>query len=156
MKQSKKASTCLMAVVLMTIVAAMTASAAAAALEGRLVLRPLTPGDISVYKLPSTTETSPGLTTVGIGAPVYLEAEINIAIPASDIVSVTWVLTNRPAFSSAFLTNSPLGHECPRLWAGGSCALSGGRTRAFAARPRGPIHRGRHHCYDQQRLRQCD
>jgi hypothetical protein len=113
MKQSKNAITSLMAVVLLTIIAAMTVSAAAPPLEGRLVLRPLTPGDISIYKLPSTTETSPGLTTVGKGAPVYLEAEINSAIPAADIVGVTWALTNRPAFSAAFLTNSPLGTNVP-------------------------------------------
>ena len=59
MKQTKKAITSLMAVVLITIVAAMTASAAAAALEGRLTLRPLTPGDITLYKLPAGTESSP-------------------------------------------------------------------------------------------------
>ena len=100
MKQTKKAITCLMAVALMTIVAAMTASAAATTLNGQLVLRPLTPGDVTIYKLPSTIENSGGLTTVGIGTPVYLEAEVNIAIPASNIVSVTWALTNKPPFSA--------------------------------------------------------
>jgi len=113
MKHSKKTPTSLMAVVLLTMLAAMTAGAAALPLGGKLVLRPLTPGDITIYKLPSTTETSPGLTTVGIGAPVYLEAEINLAIPPTNIVSVTWVLTNRPAYSAAFLTNSPLGASIP-------------------------------------------
>ena len=113
MKHSKKTPTSLMAVVLLTMLAAMTAGAAALPLGGKLVLRPLTPGDITIYKLPSTTETSPGLTTVGIGAPVYLEAEINLAIPPTNIVSVTWVLTNRPAYSAAFLTNNPLGANIP-------------------------------------------
>ncbi len=113
MKHSKKAPTGLMAVVLLTLLAAFTASAAAPALNGQLILRPLTPGDISAYKLPSTTEASPGITTVGIGSPVYLEAEINLAIAPSSIVSVTWVLTNRPAFSAAYLTNSPLGTNVP-------------------------------------------
>ena len=81
MKQNKKAITCLTAVALMTLVAAITASAAAApALTGQLVLRPLTPGDVTNYKLPSTIENSGGLTTVGIGTPVYLEAEVNSAI----------------------------------------------------------------------------
>ena len=46
MKQTKKVITCLMAVALMTMVAAITASAAAPALNGQLVLRPLTPGDV--------------------------------------------------------------------------------------------------------------
>jgi hypothetical protein len=115
MKQTKKLPTCRMAVVLLTLLAAITASAAAPALNGKLVLRPLTPGDIANtnYHLASATEASPGLTTVGIGSPVYLEAEINSAIVPSTIVSVTWVLTNRPAFSTAFLTNSPLGTNVP-------------------------------------------
>ena len=102
-----------MAVGLMTLVAAITASAAAPALTGQIVLRPLTPHDKTLYGLPSSTEVSGGLTTVGVGTPVYLEAEVNISIAASNIVSVTWVLTNRPAFSSAVLTNSPLSNNVP-------------------------------------------
>src|ERR1039458_9564211 len=114
MKLTKKAITCLTAVVLTTMFAALTASAAAPpALTGRLVLRPLTPGDVTNYKLPSIIENSGGLNTVGVGAAVYLEAEVNIAIPAANIVSVTWVLTNRPAFSSAVLTSSPLPTNLP-------------------------------------------
>src|ERR1035441_4159482 len=114
MKLTKKAITCLTAVVLTTMFAAFTASAAAPpTLTGRLVLRPLTPGDVTNYKLPSTIENSGGLNTVGIGTPVYLEAEVNIAIPASNILSVTWVLTNSPTYSAAALTNSPLGANVP-------------------------------------------
>jgi len=112
MKQIKQVITCLRAVMLITMVAAMTANAAAA-LNGRLVLRPLTPGEVTLYQLPASTATSPGLNTVGIGSPVYLEAEIDIAIPASDIISVNWLLATNPAFSSAFLTNSPLGTNVP-------------------------------------------
>jgi Doubled CXXCH motif (Paired_CXXCH_1) len=112
MKQTKKAITCLMGVVLMTMATAISASAATA-LNGQLVLRPFTPGDVSVYKLPATTEASPGLTTVGIGSPIYLEADINSAIAPSNVVSVTWVLTNRPSSSTAFLTTSPLGTDVP-------------------------------------------
>ena len=112
MKHMKKASTCLMAVALITMVAATTASAASYAPQ--MVLRPLTTGDISTaYKLPSTTETSPGLNTIAIGAPVYLEVEVDKAIAPSNIVSVTWVLTNMPASSAAYLTNSPLGANVP-------------------------------------------
>jgi hypothetical protein len=113
MKQMKRARSCLAAVALTTMVAAMTASAAAPALNGRIVLRPLTPGDISVYKLPSTTETSSGLGTVGIGMPVYLEAEVNSAIASSDIVSVTWAIASQPLNSLTYLTNSPLGAAVP-------------------------------------------
>ena len=114
MKRTKKAITCLTAVVLMTTVAAITASAAAApTLQGQIVLRPLTPGDKTVYGFPSTMEVSGGLHNVGVGMPVYLEAEVNIAIPASNIVSVTWVLTNKPVGSAAALTSSPLGTNVP-------------------------------------------
>ena len=114
MKHTKKAMTCLTAVVLMTTVAAITASAAAApTLQGQIVLRPLTPGDKTVYGFPSTMEVSGGLHNVGVGMPVYLEAEVNIAIPASNIVSVTWVLTNKPVGSAAALTSSPLGTNVP-------------------------------------------
>jgi hypothetical protein len=112
MKQIKKVSTCLMAVGLMTMVAAITAIAAAPALNGQLVLRPLTPGDVTNYKLPSTIENSGGLTTVGVGTPVYLEAEVNSAIPGANIVSVTWSLTNN-AGSLATFTSSPLGTNVP-------------------------------------------
>ena len=104
------------------------------ALNGRLVLRPLTPGDVTLYQLPASTETSPGLTTVGIGSPVYLEAEINIAIPASDIISVNWLLANEPGVFRGVPDQQPAGHECPRLWTGGSFAVSSGRARSFCGR----------------------
>jgi hypothetical protein len=111
MKQTKKAITCLLGVVLITMAAAVTASAAN---PPQIVLRPLTPGDISKYKLPSTTtSTSPGLATVAIGSPIYLEAEVDQAIAPSNIISVTWVLTNTPALSTASLTNSPLASNVP-------------------------------------------
>jgi len=114
MKQMKKAMTCLMAVVLTTMVAAITASAASApTLTGQIALRPLTPEDKTLYGLPSSIEVSGGLHNIGVGTPAYLEAEVNIAIPASNIVSVTWVLTNQPIGSVAALTTSPLGTNVP-------------------------------------------
>src|ERR1039458_6617635 len=114
MIQTKKAMTCLMAVVLMTTVAAFAASAASPpTLTGQIVLRPLTPGAKTVYALPSTMEFSGGLHNIGVGTPAYSEAQINIALPASNIVSLTWVLTNKPIGSVAALTNSPLGMSIP-------------------------------------------
>ncbi len=110
----KKMPTCLMAVALMTMAAAMTASAASPpTLQGRIVRRPVTPGDVTKYKLASTTEVSGGLSTVGVGTPIYLEAEASIAIPASNIVSVTWGLTTQPIGSVATFTDSPLGTNVP-------------------------------------------
>ena len=102
-----------MAAALTTMVAAMTAGAAAPALNGRVILRPLTPGNITVYGLPATTETSGGLNTIGIGMPAYLEADVNKTIAPSNIVSVTWAITSRPLGSVTYLTNSPLGANVP-------------------------------------------
>jgi hypothetical protein len=114
MKPTKNAITCLMGVGLITMAGAIAVSAATLQPQ-QMVLRPLTPGDITVYKLPSTLETSPGLRTIAVGAPVYLEAEVDITIAKSNIVSVTWALpaTNMPALSKAYLTNSPLGTNVP-------------------------------------------
>lgn len=94
-------------------IAAANPMRASTPLQGQIVTRPLTPGDITVYQLPAGTETSGGLQTVGVGQPVYLEADVNIAIPAADVVGVAWVLTNRPLGSLAMLTNSPLGTNVP-------------------------------------------
>jgi hypothetical protein len=82
-------------------------------LQGQLVLRPLTDVDRTIYGLPSTTELSGGLSTVGVGTAVFPEAEVNIAIPPADITSVTWYLTAAPKGSTAALTNSPLGANVP-------------------------------------------
>jgi hypothetical protein len=106
------APACFAAVGLFTLAAAMQANAAAPALQGQVVARPLTPGDVTTYKL-TNFEVSGGLSTVGIGTPVYLEAEVNIAIPAADLVGVSWVLTNQPVGSAAVLQSSPLGTNVP-------------------------------------------
>src|SRR5208282_2900813 len=52
---------------------------------------------------------SGGTSTVGVGVPVYLEADVNIAVPASGITNVTFVLTSAPVGSAAAITASPLG-----------------------------------------------
>lgn len=103
----------LAAIGLLILAAALPARAATPALTGQVIARPLTPGDKVSYGLPSSLEVSGGLTTVGVGTPVYLEAQINVAIPAADITGVTWVLTNRPAGSAAVLQSSPLGTNVP-------------------------------------------
>ena len=109
-----------MVAVLTLLVLAPPARAATPALQGRLIPRPLTPGEITNYKLPAGTEVSGGLTTVGVGSPVYLEADVNIAIPAADIVGVTWVVTNSTGAtvvptSSALGTNVPVYEPSDRL-----------------------------------------
>jgi len=93
--------------------AAVSTAGAAPALNGRFVLRPVTPGDVGLYSLPASTEYSGGLTTVGKGVAVYLEADINSAIAASNIVSVTWILTNQPLGSVATIGPSPLPANMP-------------------------------------------
>jgi hypothetical protein len=111
---STRSPACLLAAVLIAWGAAATAFAAAPpALEAQIVLRPMTPGNISSYGLPASTEYSGGIATVGVGTAVYPEVEINNAIPLSNIVSVTWGLTNLPVGSMAVLTASPLGTNVP-------------------------------------------
>lgn len=96
----------------LALAAALTAQAATPALNGRLMPRPLTPGEKTTYGLPAALEVSGGLNTVGVGMPVYLQAEINNAIPAADITGVTWSLAG-PVGSTVALATSPLGTNVP-------------------------------------------
>jgi hypothetical protein len=76
----------------------------------QIAARPLTPQEIKDYALPSTTQKSGGLMTVGVGQPLYLEAQI----PAGTAVAgITWTLTSQPAGSTAALAESPLPEEMP-------------------------------------------
>ncbi|MBU6410088.1 MAG: hypothetical protein KGR98_06855 [Verrucomicrobia bacterium] len=86
---------------------------ATTALNGCLLARALTPGEIANtnYSLPSTTETSGGLLNAGLGQPFYLEADVALGI--ADVTNVSWTLASRPAGSTAALTNSPLGAAVP-------------------------------------------
>src|SRR5579884_1327480 len=94
-------------------VVALTAAFAQTAPSAQLIARPLSQDDINIYKLPSTTERSGGLFTVGLGQPAYLEADLDIAVPAANILSTTWTLTYKPSGSSAALADSPLGSNIP-------------------------------------------
>ena len=109
----KKTAACLAAAVLMVFATGTTTARAATALNGQIALRPLTATEIATYGLPATSETSGGLSAVGVGQPAYLEALVNIAIPASNTVTVTWVLTNKPIGSVAAFAASPLGTNIP-------------------------------------------
>ena len=68
----------------------MAAQAAPIPLNARLIARPVTPGDVTNSGLPASTENSGGLNTVGVGTPVYLEVDVNLAFPASTITNVTF------------------------------------------------------------------
>jgi hypothetical protein len=113
MKQTRNTLTCHLAIALVAAAAALSAQGATPTLQGRLVPRALTPGDKTVYSLPASMEVSGGMKTVAVGTPVYLEAEVNILIPATNITSVTWSVTNLTAISAATLTASPLGANVP-------------------------------------------
>ena len=89
------------------------ARAETADLQARIVPRPLTPGDKTLYGLPPSTEVSGGLSTIAVGAPLYLEVDINNAIPATDILGVTWTLTNQPINSLATFQASPVATNVP-------------------------------------------
>lgn len=93
-------------------VAAVTAALAQAP-QARIAARPLTRDDIAAYKLPSTLELTGGLFTVGVGQPAYLEAQVDIAVPAADLISTNWQLTYKPSGSAAVLADSPLGSNVP-------------------------------------------
>jgi hypothetical protein len=92
-----------------------TAAYAQTTLQGQIVARPMSNDDRTAYSLPATVENSGGLSTVGLGQPAYLEAEIDISVAASDITGVTWTLTGKPSGSSATLADSPLGIKVP-IW----------------------------------------
>jgi hypothetical protein len=104
---------CLAAAVL-TLLGSLTANAAAPALNGSLTLRPLTQTEIKNYNL-TGAQFCGGLSTVGLGEPVYVDAMVNAAIAPSNIVGVTWSLasSNIPAGSTAVLLPSPLGANVP-------------------------------------------
>jgi len=97
----------------MLMITATVGTAQQTPLQARLVLRPLTTGDISTNKLASTIETSTGLMNVGIGQAAYLEADINIAVPASDVLGVTWALNSVPSGSKVAILDSPLPASLP-------------------------------------------
>jgi len=82
-------------------------------LAAQFIPRPLTNDDINTYKLASTIENSGGLTTVGIGQAVYLEADVDINVPASQISSVTFSITSKPTGSKATLAADKLGSSVP-------------------------------------------
>jgi len=100
----------LLAVALMSLLGLTTARATA--IEAQIQARPLTPNDIKIYQLPSSTERSGGLSTVGVGTPVYLEADVNIALALASITNISWSLSG-PIGSAAAFTNSPLGTNVP-------------------------------------------
>src|SRR5689334_512933 len=85
----------------MLLVMAAASAQAATQVQARLINRPLTPGDKTVYGLSAATETSGGLNTVGVGTPLYLEVLITNTVPLSHITSITWTLTNTPIGSLA-------------------------------------------------------
>ncbi len=102
----------LAAVTFSAVVSAALTAGAAVALNGQMDLRPLTPSDLKDYGL-TNAQVASGLATVPIHQPVYLEADVNIAIPDSNIVGVTWALTSQPIGSTAALMASPLGANVP-------------------------------------------
>src|ERR1019366_1758382 len=107
-----KMSACLAAAAL-TLIGSVSA-VRAAALNGSVTLRPLTPGEISSYHLTNPpAQISAGLSTVAIGEPVYVDAMVNAAIAPSNIVGVPWSLTNRPPGSMAALSAGLLGTNVP-------------------------------------------
>ena len=78
-----------------------------------LALRPVTAGDLALYKLASTVQVSGGLNTVAIGEPLYLEVHVDATLTAKQIGPVTWTLVAAPTGSKAQLAASPLTSSVP-------------------------------------------
>ncbi|MBC8096390.1 MAG: hypothetical protein H7Y43_11300 [Akkermansiaceae bacterium] len=91
---------------------ALAATAPATGMNGQIQLRPLSPQEIKDYSLTGRQRAS-GMNTVGVGQPAYLDAVVNLTIAPSNIVSVTWALTNKPIGSTAVIAASPLGTNVP-------------------------------------------
>lgn len=85
----------------------------AVAQQGQIGTRALTPQEIKDYALPAATQTSGGLSTVGLGQPAYLEAQVRLTVAASNILGVAWELTSKPIGSAAVLEASPLPSSMP-------------------------------------------
>jgi len=85
-------------------------SSAALAQKAQIIPRPLSPSDKTSFGLPATTQVSAGLTTVGVGTAVYLEAQVLKGTPVDNTV---WAITAQPAGSIAALAPSPLGTNIP-------------------------------------------
>src|SRR3954452_17718088 len=103
----------LMAAALMAAAAPTVVNAQTTPLNAKLAIRAVTRGDIAAFKLAATTQTSAGLTTVGVGQPAYAEIQINNAIVAKDVAGVIWNITYKPKNSAAALETSPLGDTVP-------------------------------------------
>ena len=111
-----KISACFAAACLTLLGGTSAVQAASPALNGSLTLRPLTYTEIAAYLLTNPpAQFCGGLSTIGLGEPVYLDAMVNAAIAPSNIVGVTWsmVASNKPFGSLAALSSSPLGPNVP-------------------------------------------
>lgn len=106
----KRATLSLVAIGLVSL--GLATHAHAAALQGQLQIRPLTPQEVKDYGL-TGVQTGSGLSTVAIGQPAYIDALINLAVTNTDNVTVDWSLTATPVGAAAVLTESPLGANVP-------------------------------------------
>jgi hypothetical protein len=80
---------------------------------GQIGARALTPQEIKDYGLPATTQVSGGLYTVGVGQPLYLEAQVRSTVPASNILGTTWTLVAKPFGSLAAFEPTPITTNMP-------------------------------------------
>ena len=116
-----------LAAVVIAMGAVMAARGAAPALQGQLILRPLSPQDIKDYGL-TNAQVASGLTVVGVGTPVHFEALVNYAVPNADITNVAWTLISKPLGSTAALEASPLGTNVPTFRVADRISNSGANT----------------------------
>ena len=140
----------LFAVALMA-VAATTTLSAQTAMPPRLVVRAVTNGDIAAYKLPSTTQVSGGLETVGLGEPLYFEVQIDIGIPANADCRSDLDPDHQAGQFNGHAGSESAGADCAHCRAVGPPGLPGGWTAIAPAGCTWGLHRNRHRHRGQQR-----
>jgi hypothetical protein len=96
------------------LVMALMAAATVTANADQIASRPLSRMEMTKYGLSATNRVSGGLYTIGLGQPVYLEAQVTNTIPSTNIVGVTWTLTAKPPGSTLTnLADSPITPNVP-------------------------------------------
>jgi hypothetical protein len=108
----KKLQTSLLAIALLAAGAISATAAVAPPAPSRIYLRGLNPHEISQYGL-TGLQVAGGISTVGLGQPAHVEAQIPLSIAASNVTSVVFALTEKPLGSAAVLEASPLTANVP-------------------------------------------
>ncbi len=140
------AITCLLAVLLVVLCAS---NVNAQTLQAQLATRAVTNDDITSYALPSTTESSGGLATVGLGQPVYLDAEVDIKCSCVANLKRDVVAGQQTGRFERGARHQSAGVQCATVSTLRCLDLSGGRPEAATPGRRWDLQSFRHY-YDRR------